>query len=61
MRALLTARVLPEEMAVLKRAAELEREDGSLSRWIVELGLARAAELGIKRAAKLQESPPSED
>lgn len=61
MTALLTARVLPEEMAVLKRAAEIEREDGSLSRWIVELGLQRAAEIGIKRAVKLQESPPPED
>lgn len=58
---LLTARILPAEWDVLKRAAELERDDGSLSRWLVELGLRRATDLGVRGAKKLQEPPSDSD
>lgn len=47
MTSMITAKVLPEELALLKRAAALDREDGSLSRWLVELGLRRAKRLGL--------------
>lgn len=53
-------RALEEELDVLAEAAGKDRADKSLSRWLIELGLARAAELGIKRAKKLQESRPSD-
>lgn len=55
---LLTAKVLPEELAVLKRAAK--HEGMTLSRWIVELALARAVAIGIRGAERLHPSPSEE-
>lgn len=48
MTSMITAKVLPEELVLLKQAAALEREDGSLSRWLVELGIRRAKRLGLE-------------
>lgn len=57
MTAQINLRLLPEERDALKGAAALDREDGSLSRWLIELGLRRAKRLGVE----IQEPEPPDD
>lgn len=55
MTAQINLRLLPQERDALKEAAAQDREDGSLSRWLIELGLRRAKRLGIA-----PQEPPSD-